>query len=97
VFAALGDDTRLELMVSLGRGRRPSITQLTRGTALTRQAVTKHLRVLQGVGLVRGVRCGRETVFEPQPKALADAARALESISQQWDQALTRLKTFVES
>jgi len=54
VFAALGDETRLSLVVKLGRGQPCSIAQLTEGTGLTRQAVTKHLRVLEGVGLVRG-------------------------------------------
>jgi len=97
VFAALGDETRLGLLATLGAGDRLSITQLTEGTTLTRQAVTKHLRALQRAGLVRGLRRGRETLFEPNPEPLDEARRALESISKQWDQALARLKAFVES
>jgi len=97
VFAALGDETRLGLLATLGAGDRLSITQLTEGTTLTRQAVTKHLRALQRAGLVRGLRRGRETLFEPNSEPLDEARRALEWISKQWDQALARLKAFVES
>ena len=96
VFAALGDETRLSLVAKLSGGSPRSITQLTEGCAVTRQAVTKHLRVLEGAGLVRGVRQGRESLFELQPKSLDSARRALDVISQQWDQALARLKSFVE-
>jgi DNA-binding transcriptional ArsR family regulator len=73
-----------------------SIARLTRGSALTRQAITKHLRVLQKAGLVRGVRRGRELLFRLQPRRLDEARRALDRISRQWDEALARLKTFVE-
>ncbi len=97
VFAALGDATRLSVLGRLARGEPQSITRLTDGTRLTRQAVTKHLRVLEGAGVVRSVRVGRESRFmlEPQP---IDAARAfLDVVSRRWDDALARLKTFVES
>ena len=96
VFAALGDATRLKLLTKLSRGSRISIARLTRGSTLTRQAITKHLRVLQDAGLVRGARLGRETLFELEPEPLDDARRALDGISRQWDQALARLKSFVE-
>ncbi len=96
MFAALGDETRLSLLAKLGGGSPLSITNLTEGTAMTRQAVTKHLRVLQDAGLVSAVRRGRESRFKLQARPLADAQRALENISQQWDEALARLKGFAE-
>ncbi|MDB5293417.1 MAG: Transcriptional regulator, ArsR family [Phycisphaerales bacterium] len=97
VFAALGDQTRLALLAKLSGGPRFSIARLTKGSALTRQAITKHLRVLQDAGLVRGVRRGRENLFELEPRRLDEARRALDRISRQWDQALARLKSFVEA
>jgi DNA-binding transcriptional ArsR family regulator len=96
VFAALGDETRLTLLAKLGGRTRFSIARLTKGSPLTRQAITKHLRVLQHAGLIRGVRRGRENLFELDPKRLDEARRALDCISRQWDQALTRLKAFIE-
>jgi DNA-binding transcriptional ArsR family regulator len=83
-------------MATLSGGSPRSISQLTEGCTVTRQAVTKHLRVLEGAGLVRGVRQGRESLFELEPASLDGARQALEVISQQWDQALGRLKSFVE-
>jgi DNA-binding transcriptional ArsR family regulator len=96
VFAALGDETRLALVAELSGGAARSIAQLTEGTNLTRQAVTKHLRVLEGAGLVRSSRAGRESRFGLEPRSLNDARRFLEEVSAQWDQALARLKAFVE-
>jgi len=96
VFAALGDETRLTLLTKLCGGSLLSIARLTEGSALTRQAITKHLRVLQGAGLVRGVRCGRENLFELEMEPLDEARHALDGISRQWDEALARLKSFVE-
>ncbi|HYX02646.1 MAG TPA: helix-turn-helix domain-containing protein [Reyranella sp.] len=96
VFAALGDETRLGLLDKLLRGEPQSIVQLTEGTRLTRQAVTKHLRVLQGAGVVRWARVGRESRFELDPKPLVDARSYLDHASQQWDNALARLKALVE-
>jgi DNA-binding transcriptional ArsR family regulator len=96
VFAALGDPTRLTILARLGAGKPFSIATLTRGSTLTRQAITKHLRVLQAAGLVRGVRKGRENLFELERKRLDGARRALDSISRQWDEALARLKAFVD-
>jgi len=96
VFAALGDRTRLTLLTKLSSGTRFSIARLSKGSPLTRQAITKHLLVLEEVGLIRSVRQGRENLFELQPKRLDEARRTLEIISDQWDQALARLKTLVE-
>lgn len=96
LFAALGDETRLRLVATLSGGPPRSIAQLTRGSRLTRQAVTKHLRVLEGAGFVRSTRAGRESLFEFTPAPLDDLQEYLERVSHQWDQALWRLKSFVE-
>ena len=95
-FAALGDETRLTLLTKLCGGSPLSIAQLTESATVTRQAVTKHLNVLQAAGLIRGVRQGRERRFQLEPRPLNDARRALENISRQWDVALARLKSYVE-
>lgn len=96
VFAALGDPTRLRLVAALCTGSALSIAQLTAGTAISRQAVTRHLEVLADAGLVRDIRHGRERLWEPDASRLDEARRALDAIAAQWDQALRRLKTFVE-
>lgn len=96
VFAALGDDTRLSLVAQLSRGKPRSISHLTRGSKLTRQAITKHLRVLEGAGVVRSVRSGRESLFEFHPEPMDELKKYLDLVSEQWDQALSRLKSFVE-
>ena len=96
VFAALGDQTRLSLVTKLCRGRHYSIAQLTEGSRLTRQAITKHLRVLQRTGIVRCVRAGRESRFELDPQPIQEVKAYLDSVSKQWDEALFRLKAFVE-
>lgn len=96
VFAALGDETRLLLVAKLGRGQSCSISQLTKGSRLTRQAITKHLRVLEKAQIVHGVRSGRESQFELNPEPIEELKRYLDRVSEQWDQALSRLKSFVE-
>lgn len=96
LFAALGDKTRLTLLMKIGDGPLLSITRLTEGSTLTRQAITKHLRILEHAGLVRGVRRGRENLFQLEPQSLRQAREALDGISRQWDHALARLKSFVE-
>jgi DNA-binding transcriptional ArsR family regulator len=96
LFAALGDETRLKLVDRLSGGDRLPIAQLTRGSNVTRQAITKHLDVLAGVGLVRGVRRGRRKVFEIEPQRLRRARRYLDLISREWDEALVRLRKSVE-
>ncbi len=95
LFAALGDETRLTLVARLCAGP-GSIKQLTTGSSVTRQAITKHLQVLAGAGLVKDVRRGREHIWEFEAERLAEAHRCLEEISRQWDAALGRLKKFVE-
>jgi DNA-binding transcriptional ArsR family regulator len=96
VFAALGDETRLALVARLAVGTPRSISQLTEGTMLTRQAVTKHLRVLESVEIVHSVRRGRESLFEFDPEPIDELRKYLDRVSEQWDQALARLKSFVE-
>ncbi|SEE91728.1 transcriptional regulator, ArsR family [Rhizobiales bacterium GAS191] len=96
VFAALGDETRLSLIGKLSNGRPQSISRLAEGSTLTRQAITKHLRVLEGAGVVHGIRVGRESLFEFRPEPLDELQSYLECVSDQWDHALARLKSFVE-
>ncbi|MGD0527965.1 MAG: metalloregulator ArsR/SmtB family transcription factor [Polyangiaceae bacterium] len=97
VFAALGDATRLHLVVRLCEGGPQSIAALTEGAEVTRQAVTKHLRVLAEAGVVRGSRDGRESVWELEPRRLEVARQSLALISAQWDTAIDRLRALVES
>lgn len=96
IFAALGDETRLLIVDRLSGGTPRSIAALTEGAGVTRQAVTKHLRVLGNAGLVRSVREGREHLWALEPEAIAAAQRSLEHVSAQWDDALGRLQAFVE-
>ena len=96
MFAALGDETRLALVRKLCVGEARSITELTAGLKLTRQAVTKHLRVLERVGIVRCVRSGRESLFELDLRPIGEMKEYLNSVSAQWDRALDRLRIFVE-
>ena len=96
LFAALGDRTRLALIAKLADGVPRSIASLAEDGTITRQAVTKHLRVLEGAGLVRASRSGRESRFAFRPAPLAEARAYLEGVSRQWDDALGRLKALVE-
>ena len=96
LFAALGDTTRLALLVTLCTGGPLSIARLSEHFHVSRQAVTKHLDVLADAGLVKSHRAGRERIWEFEPKRLEEAHAMLERLSQQWDRALLRLKAFVE-
>jgi DNA-binding transcriptional ArsR family regulator len=96
VFAALGDETRLALVARLGASGPLSIARLTDETNVTRQAITKHLEVLERAGLVRGERQGRERLWVFEAQKLDEARRYLDQISEQWDAALDRLAHFVE-
>jgi DNA-binding transcriptional ArsR family regulator len=96
IFAALGDETRLLIVDRLSGGTPRSIATLTEGAGVTRQAVTKHLRVLGNAGLVRSLRQGREHLWALEPEAIATARRLLEDVSAQWDEALGRLQMLVE-
>src|SRR3954462_2504323 len=96
LFAALGDETRLRLVPRLCDGGRIPIPGLTAGFPVTRQAITKHLRVMEEAGLVRSSRHGRESVWQMDRQRLGDARRYLDVISKQWDDALGRLRRLVE-
>ena len=96
IFAALGDETRLALVTKLSKGEPSSIAHLTEGTRLSRQAVSKHLRVLQGARIVRSVRSGREKLFELDPAPIKQVGEFADMVSEQWDHALGRLKEFAE-
>jgi DNA-binding transcriptional ArsR family regulator len=97
IFAALGDSTRLGLVARLCQEGPLSIVKLSAGSAITRQAITKHLRVLAEAGVLRCRRDGRESLWELQPHRLQQAQRYLDQISRQWDDALLRLRALVES
>ena len=96
IFAALGDSTRLWLVDRLSGEGPLSITELTSGSKVTRQAITKHLHVLSDARLVRSTRAGRETLWELTPDQLRDAQRFLDDVSRSWDNALSRLRAHVE-
>jgi DNA-binding transcriptional ArsR family regulator len=96
LFAALGDETRLRIVSRLSGDGPMSITRLTARFHVTRQAITKHLRVMERAGLVRSTRQGRERLWQLEQRRLADARRYLALISKQWDNALHRLRKFVE-
>jgi DNA-binding transcriptional ArsR family regulator len=97
LFAALGDETRLRLVSRLCERGPMSITQLAEGTRVTRQAITKHLRSMEKARLVHSTRHGRERMWELDSRRLFEARHYLESISTQWDEALERLRAFVEN
>jgi len=96
LFAVLADRTRLRLILRLSESGPLSLSRLTVGTEITRQAITKHLRVMQHSGLVRGARQGRETLWQLDRRRLREVRRYLALISKQWDEALDRLREFVE-
>jgi DNA-binding transcriptional ArsR family regulator len=96
LFAALGDPTRLRLIGRLCDDGPISIARLTAGTRVTRQAISKHLRVLESAGVVRSRRRGRETLWHLEQRRFQEARRYLDSISAQWDAAVERLREFVE-
>ncbi len=96
VFAALGDPVRLALVEALVDGRPRSIAELAYGLPITRQGVTKHLRVLEGAGVLTAEHAGRETRFRAEPETLASARDYLARVAEGWDDALLRLKAHVE-
>lgn len=96
VFAALGDPTRLAVVARLCREGPQSVTRISEGAAVSRQAVTKHLETLAEAGLVRDTRLGRERIFELEPRRLDLVRHELARITSQWDAALGRLQLFVE-
>ena len=96
VFAALGDETRLRIVGRLVEGRPLSITALSTGEPVTRQAITKHLRVLEGAGLVAGQKRGREQLWVLRSERVDEMKAWLDELSAQWDTALEKLRAYVE-
>lgn len=96
VFAALGDSTRLKLVTVLCAGSALSIAQLTANTEISRQGVTKHLQVLADAGVVRGLKHGRERLWQLEPDRIEQARLTLDAIGRQWELALARIKVFAE-
>lgn len=96
VFAALGDETRLSLVKHLADGEAHSIAELSVDSPLTRQAITKHLRVLEDAGIVRSEKSGRESLFRFVPEPMDELKVYIAELSAQWDQRLSRLKEFLE-
>jgi len=96
IFAALGDETRLGIVTRLCAEGPLSVTRLTVGRGVTRQAVSKHLQVLAQAGLAHSSQMGRERIWELEPRPLLTASEWLSQISAQWDEALARLRQFVE-
>jgi DNA-binding transcriptional ArsR family regulator len=96
VFAALGDETRLSLLLQLSRAQAHSISELAEGRATTRQAIAKHLRVLEGADLVHAETLGRERLYEMKPETLDGSVSYLQQVSRRWDEALERLRNLVE-
>lgn len=95
-FAALGDPTRFAIVAQLGaEGPRPTMA-LTANASASRQAISKHLRILESAGLIRGARLGRHRVWTLEDARLAEMRFYLSEISAQWDQALARLRLLVE-
>ena len=96
IFAALGDQTRLGLVAQLAAREPMSITRLTVGTDITRQAVTRHLEVLADAGLVHATHRGRERLWELDESGLEPARRFLTHVSEWWDEKLADLKASLE-
>src|SRR5262245_13840427 len=96
VFAALGDATRLKIVARLCTDGPQSIVNLSEDAGVTRQAVTKHLQTLAAAGLVHDAWRGRERIWELEPRRLQVARRCLDHIAAEWNDAIRRLKTFVE-
>jgi DNA-binding transcriptional ArsR family regulator len=97
IFAALGNKIRLSLITKLSDGQPHSIYELTHGSKLSRQAITKHLLILDNAKIVISIRNGRECRYQFSPTTFDKLKQYLDSVSKQWDQALSRLKQFVES
>jgi len=95
VFAALGDATRWSILAALGEGE-ASASALAGRLPVTRQAIAKHLAMLQEVGLVEPVRVGREVRYRVLGAQLTETAKRLDSIGVEWDRRLTAIKQIAE-
>jgi DNA-binding transcriptional ArsR family regulator len=95
-FAALGDPRRLALLEDIAGGGAVSITALASGSDITRQAITRHLCVLEDAGLVRGSVKGREHLWSLDDAEVAAVQAELARLAGRWRQRLARLKRLVE-
>jgi DNA-binding transcriptional ArsR family regulator len=96
LFDALGDPNRLRIITRLCDGGPSSTTEVTQVVAVSRQAATKHLMLMEAVGLVSSERKGRERIWRVQPKPLSEASDYLTALSLRWDRAIDRLRAYVE-
>jgi DNA-binding transcriptional ArsR family regulator len=97
IFSALGDPVRLAIVARLSKdGPLPTIELKQCASGVSRQGVTKHLRVLEDVGLVESDRVGRDRQWRLQPEKFVTMHDTLDRLSAQWDDRLERLRTFVE-
>ncbi len=96
LFSALGDPTRLSLVMSLSTKESLSISALSQGSNLSRQAITKHLRILEAKSIITSTKSGRETHFSLKTERIDELSLFLSSVSKKWDNALQRLRTHVE-
>jgi DNA-binding transcriptional ArsR family regulator len=96
LFDALGDPTRLRIIVRLCEVGPSSTAQVTSVVPVTRQAASKHLGLLQNAGLVTSSRRGRERVWTVRTEPLAEASDNLTQLSRRWDAAVDRLRAYVE-
>jgi len=97
VFFALGDETRLSVVTKLSAGPALSATALSEGAHVTRQAILKHLNVLEGAGLVTHEKRGREVLYALELSRFDEARTFLDRVSASWDRALERLRQLVEA
>jgi DNA-binding transcriptional ArsR family regulator len=96
LFDALGDPNRLSIITRLCDGGPCSTTTITAAVSVSRQATTKHLLLMEAAGLVSSRRHGRERIWRLEPKPLTDASEFLNVLSQKWDNAIDRLRNYVE-
>lgn len=96
VFDALGDPTRRRLFDVVAAAGPITATELAGDLPVTRQAVSKHLRVLADAGLVAASRSGRENRYEVVPAALDDARTWLDTVGRRWDDRLAALQRHLE-
>jgi DNA-binding transcriptional ArsR family regulator len=95
VFAALGDETRWSILSALGEGD-ASASALAGRLPVSRQAIAKHLAVLEEVGVVESIRVGREVQYRVIGSQLSTTARRLDAIGAEWDRRLAAIKQIAE-
>ncbi|MCI0679402.1 MAG: metalloregulator ArsR/SmtB family transcription factor [Actinobacteria bacterium] len=96
IFTALADPTRRQMLDRLVSEGPATATRLAGELPITRQAVAKHLTVLQEAGLVVRESVGRETIFQASPEALDEVKAWIDQVGAQWDRRLRRLRQSLE-